>query len=810
VTLDTTAPEYGTAGNGRGALSKIKDEVKFYQHQIDGVRHLARLNSFLLADEMGGGKAQPIDRPVLCPEGWRPIGALQPGDVICRPSGGMQRVAAVHPQGVTPVARVSFSDGTSTVASWDHLWTVLSDADGWVDLTTTELHDAGVSTPDGRHRWRLPMPVATAQTGALWPDQLDPMAAGFAYAGGFTFENKRSDFACFKASTKRYPSLEHLTVPDTLLSFENKGLAPDDQRPEALTAFYQNLEALGFHRMTTRRKFPEWLMFESIATRTLFLSGAMLAVGGIGASTGWRFGLDLFYSTNANVVEGFASLARSLGIGATVDGTFIHMDMPHYWHSVTGVSIDTPFPSKYVTQISPAGESECCCITVDDSEGLYLTNGYTVTHNSLQVLAVTAVDYQLGNASKTLIVCPATLKDNWASEIAEHTAFKAVVCQGTPKKREAIIEDFRTDPDTDILIMNYEQVPGHLDAINACVIDVLIFDEAHYLKNPKSKRTKACHNIFSKRSFLLTGSPMLNQPDELWGILHRINPHEFPSYWRFREHFCKMGGFQGKQVTGVKNRLELVEILDRYMLRRLKSEMIQLPPKNYVPVHVPLSPLQTKLYKQATDELQLEVPGNPDPMELENAMTKMLRLKQITGTPATLGFEDESVKLDRAVEIAAQLIEDGEKVVIFTQFRGVLEAMVTRLAAIKVPVYQMHGDVPQKLRVPLVHEWRDAPAAGALVAMLQVAGVGLDFTAASNMIFLDKLYVPDMNTQAEDRCHRLSMNKTKPVTIYEMLCTGTVEDRVEKILRRKRKLGKEVVDATELKKIVAAALHDRD
>ena len=152
----------------------------------------------------------------------------------------------------------------------------------------------------------------------------------------------------------------------------------------------------------------------------------------------------------------------------------------------------------------------------------------------------------------------------------------------------------------------------------------------------------------------------------------------------------------------------------------------------------------------------------------------------------------------------------------FTQFRGVLEAIYHRLAHPTVPGHPtiptsvLSGDVPGDKRVPVVHEWRDADRPGVLLSMLQVGGVGLDFTAASNVIFVDKLYVPAMNDQAVDRLHRLSMDKTKQVNIYEMLATGTVEDRVEKILARKRKMTDSVVDNSEFRKLIVAALHDDD
>lgn len=1068
----TDAAVEGTAGHGRKSLKKIKDEVKFYPHQLDGVRTLARRRSFLLADEMGGGKAQPVGTPVATPDGWRPIGGLEVGDTVCRPSGGVQRIAQVHPQGKIAVARVTMADGTSTLASWDHLWTVADSSGGWRTLTTTALHTAGLDDAQGQPRWEVPLTRPIEGSSVDWPRGVDPFTLGFLYGGGVGFDHRHSKTPIAKIAKGRYEAAKQLYVPNTHVGFRDRAyLLPDNDRPDAVVEFLATVKDLGFSASPSKRVWPELIRFAPPEDRMRFFLGLVAAAGQVDAATQHRFGLRLHQNTTTSVVQGILELVRLLGGIAMADNVtkWIAVWWPTPLQLWSGVTICTPRPFRAITGIGPAGLAESVCITVDDDEGLYVTEQGIVTHNSLQALTVAAIDYEIGTARKTLIVCPATLKDNWASEIKDHTGFNALVCHGTPKKRQKQLLDFRTDDSLDVLIMNYEQIAGHLDDINACNLDILIFDEAHYLKTPNSKRTKACHKIAAQRSFLLTGSPMLNQPQELWGILHRINPEEFPSFWRFSQRYCntpdapilmangtfkalgdvvvgdevygwevpevsrkragfrvvetdstvprrtscvsvvkriesrqaevkeytlddgttfkctpdhlwlsgshnpqqewvtaepsrkgrnpgtkllsrivaipgaltpeqqreidwlsglydgegtwpfiaqceshnpqvhariksalrllgfdyrqtptgyyvkggrqavvdfinkgsitrqdrlihalhgslnrskvrvvschslgiqevmsmettsgnyvawglaskncQFGGFQAKQVIGVKNRIELLEILDRYMLRRLKKDMVKLPDKNFIPVHVPLSPVQRKLYTEAETELRLEVPDQPEPMELENALTKILRLKQITGTPATLGFEDSSYKLDRCIEIVHELIESGEKVVVFTQFRGVLEAIYQRLAHPTVPGHPtidtsvLSGEVPGDKRVPIVHEWRDAAKPGVLLSMLQVGGVGLDFTAASNVIFVDKLYVPAMNDQAVDRLHRLSMDKTKQVNIYELLATGTVEDRVERILARKRKMTDSVIDNAEFRKLIVAALHDEE
>lgn len=437
---------------------------------------------------------------------------------------------------------------------------------------------------------------------------------------------------------------------------------------------------------------------------------------------------------------------------------------------------------------------------------------------SLQALSVAAIDYQMGFASRILVVSPASLKGNWHEEIIEHTHFKSVVLDGTPKRRRDIIEDFASS-DNDVLIVNYEQVIPHLRELNEVGFDIVIYDEAHYIKNYKAKRTKASQGLVAKRYFLLTGSPMLGHVNDLWSLLYRIDP-TMENYWRFVNRYCVFGGFKDKQIVGVKNRDELYERLQRYMVRRLKTDVLDLPDKHHVTIKLDLSPLQRKLYDEVVEEMRV---GSPDPavatpMEIENALTKFLRLKQICGTPACLEFDeetgvhypDESAKLDRALEMATEIVEENERhVVIFTQFRGVLAAMQARLDKAGIPSYTLHGDVPASERVPVVTAWKnDRPAA--MLAMLQVAGVGLNMTAARDAIFLDKLFVPKLNEQAEDRIHRIGADKTQPITIYNLMMRNTIESRVEQIIRTKNRLFEDVVETSDWKKKLYAALMSGD
>jgi SNF2 family DNA or RNA helicase len=429
---------------------------------------------------------------------------------------------------------------------------------------------------------------------------------------------------------------------------------------------------------------------------------------------------------------------------------------------------------------------------------------------SLQALTVFAIDVFRGWAETALIVCPVTLKANWLDEVEKFSRFPATVLEGTPMQRNKQLIEFGGINGPKILIVNYEQVVAHKAIIDDFKFDVAIFDEAHYLKNPSAKRTKACLDIFSRRSFMLTGTPMLNHVDELWSILHRIDPQGYPRYWGFKSRYCVYGGYKNKQVIGVKNEQELTERLQNVQLRRLKSEVLDLPEVQIIERRVDLTPEQRILYQEVVEELRLPRLDQAQPDDIENALTKFLRLKQICGTTEPFSGHDHSSKLDLAITDDLELIENGHRVVVFTQFRSVQACYIKRMAKHGVPIWELHGDVKQPDRQLLVKEWAMSKDPGVLVCMLQVAGIGLNMTAARHASFLDKLFVPGLNRQAIDRLHRIGQDEKQPVQIREYICRNTIENRVNQILKVKSKLFGEIVetDPNWRRKLYSALLED--
>lgn len=402
----------------------------------------------------------------------------------------------------------------------------------------------------------------------------------------------------------------------------------------------------------------------------------------------------------------------------------------------------------------------------------------------IQALTVAACALEEPNCNRILIVTPASLKGNWEEEIQNYGRnFTSEILEGDPKTREKQLANFNRD----CLIVNYEQVISHWAALNMMGFDMTIYDEGHFLKNRKSKRTKACMKLNQTRHFVLTGSPVLNQVDDLWQLLNRVAPTEFPSYHVFVNRYAVYGGYQGKQIVGIMNEKELRDRMAPYLVRREKTELGLVGKLPIIKELIEMHPKQRELYDQCITDLELPNPADMDkPFKIENALVKLLRLKEICGTTACLGYADYSSKLDRAVELAEQFYGKGKSIVVFTQFRQVQACYYTRLMAAGIPAVMLHGDVKVSDRQPLVTKWTADTKAGkpsVLICMWQVGGIGMNLVAASTVISLDKLFVPKLNEQGYDRLDRIG--QTEPVQIIELIMRKSIEQRIESILKRK-------------------------
>lgn len=362
---------------------------------------------------------------------------------------------------------------------------------------------------------------------------------------------------------------------------------------------------------------------------------------------------------------------------------------------------------------------------------------------------------------RVLIVCPASLKLNWQSELKKWLTrpFSVSVAPGHHKSLSM----------ASIVIINYDIL--HKYDWKREHFDLLILDECHYLKNPTAKRTKLALSIKAKRKLFLTGTPILNRPIEIYPLLNALQPGEWGGKHDFGVRYCDgFPGTWGWDYSGASNLAELNERLrSTIMLRRLKKDVLkELPAK-----------------RRQIIELSGKIPKS----EIEFlAAVKLLQEPQIAFEDfARVRHEDALAKLDSCIEFIKGALEESDKIVIFAWHRDVIYGLFDALREY-IPVL-ITGTTKLDIRQKVVEDFQNKPTCRVFIGNIQAAGVGITLTAASHVIFVEECPTPGVMSQAEDRCHRIGQKDF--VLVQHLVLSGSIDARMAKILVAKQ----EVLDA---------------
>jgi SWI/SNF-related matrix-associated actin-dependent regulator 1 of chromatin subfamily A len=351
----------------------------------------------------------------------------------------------------------------------------------------------------------------------------------------------------------------------------------------------------------------------------------------------------------------------------------------------------------------------------------------------------------------------------------------------------------------DVVIVNWEQVrqQGMGPELQAIPFDFEIADAINRAKNPTAAQTKGLHALTAPMQIGMTGSPIWNSPDELWGPLRWLDKKTYGSYWWFfHTYVFYYEGFYGRVITGVKNSDDLRSALKTTLLRRTKKQVLKdlpdkLPPKV---LEVDLHPAQRKLYDEAEKAVWLEVEQavEEDPeidrerlgeiveagdfkalsIFIPKAGARIVRLRQIASTPALLGAEDKSVKLDTVEEI---VFEDADsQFVVFAHFKDTVRIMAERInrRAKQEDAVWFHGDTEEDARDAAVQAFM-AGEARVICTTIRAGGEGIDLYAADTAIFIERDWTPSANEEAEDRLHRIGQKN--PVQIITVDAADTID-----------------------------------
>lgn len=378
--------------------------------------------------------------------------------------------------------------------------------------------------------------------------------------------------------------------------------------------------------------------------------------------------------------------------------------------------------------------------------------------------------------TKSLIICPATMKYTWEMEVKKWSGLSVVVI-----KSDTIIS--KIPADTDVFVVNYDLLKKHLGELIKIPFEFLGLDESHYIKTANTIRSRAVRILANRTKYvvMLTGTPVLNRPVELFNPLNILDPKKWNNYYSFVNKYCGAHRTRfGMDVSGATNSAELKVKLDKYMLRRRKEEVLKdLPEKIRVEVPVNLDEIVGKTYNKAYHSFAKYLRENKDKndTEIKKALQaeKLVRLNHLRELSAIGKAKD-------AVELINNIIAGGEKVVVFASFIAPLRQLSDAFGEAAVMIT---GETDNEERFEIVKRFQEDPNIKVFLGGFKSAGVGITLTAASNVLFLDYPWTPADAKQAEDRAHRIgSMHDS--ITIYQMKAFGTIDDLMAKMLAKKR------------------------
>ena len=399
-----------------------------------------------------------------------------------------------------------------------------------------------------------------------------------------------------------------------------------------------------------------------------------------------------------------------------------------------------------------------------------------------------------------LIICGVNgLKWNWKSEIGTHSNESAHIL-GTKinsKGKEVIgsskdkLADLNKLPKDYFLITNVESLRDQdiLKKVKELTqngqIEMVAIDEIHKCKNPSSQQGKAILQVNPETRIAMTGTPLMNTPLDLYIVLKWLG-FEKHSFYQFKKHYCVMGGYGGYEVVGYRNLGELQSNLESLMLRRLKKDALDLPEKFHSIEYVEMSSKQAKVYNEVKQEIKEQI----DKIKVSNnPLAQLIRLRQATGFTGILSSQiKESAKLDRLEEIVEELVENGEKAIIFSNWTDMTGPTMERLKRFNPAIITGETKDRKEQQERFMTDSRCKVIIGTIGAM----GTGLTLTAASTVIFLDSPWNRANKEQAEDRAHRIGT--TSNVNIITIVCKDTIDERIEELINKKGAMADALVD----------------
>jgi superfamily II DNA or RNA helicase len=410
---------------------------------------------------------------------------------------------------------------------------------------------------------------------------------------------------------------------------------------------------------------------------------------------------------------------------------------------------------------------------------------------TVQILALLALEKSRGNlVEPALVIAPTSLMTNWFNEAQKFAPeLKVLVLHGADRKQR-----FNSISEHDVVLTTYPLIARDREILFARDWHMAVLDEAQTVKNPDAATSRLIRDLKAKHRFCLTGTPMENHLGELWSIMSFANP----GYLGDKAAFARQWRTPIEKRADVARAAVLARRVRPFLLRRTKAEVAaELPPKTEILETIVLEGGQRDLY----DSIRLSMSAKVRKAIAARGLAKshivvleaLLRLRQACCDPALLklddGVERPSAKLDRLMEMVLELLSEGRKIIVFSQFTSMLALIRIRLDAERVRYSVLTGEtVDRKGAI----ETFQSGATDVFLISLKAGGVGLNLTAADTVVIFDPWWNPAVEQQAIDRAHRIGQDKA--VFVYRLVAAGTVEEKMDELKARKRALADSLFD----------------
>jgi superfamily II DNA or RNA helicase len=405
---------------------------------------------------------------------------------------------------------------------------------------------------------------------------------------------------------------------------------------------------------------------------------------------------------------------------------------------------------------------------------------------TIQTLAHLLLEKTEGRADRpSLVVAPTSLMLNWRRE-AERFApeLRVLTLQGPQRQQH-----FEHIAEQDLVLTTYPLLPRDADYLLAQPYHLLILDEAQHIKNPRSKAAESVRRLQARHRLCLTGTPLENHLGELWAQFHFLLPGLLGDEKRFRKLFRTPIEKQADEPR----RQALQRRIAPFLLRREKGEVLEeLPPKSEILNEVELAGAQRDLYESIRVAMHERVRREIDRKGIQRSqmiiLDALLKLRQVCCDPRLLKLEaarpvKQSAKLELLVEMLPDLVEDGRRILLFSQFTTMLGLIEERLKGLNIDHVKLTGQTRD--RATPIDRFQSGAVPVFLIS-LKAGGSGLNLTAADTVIHYDPWWNPAVERQATDRAHRIGQDK--PVFVYKLLTRGTVEEKIVALQARKQEL----------------------